>query len=177
MQLDSFLKLEGQKGPSTDGGKVEAGSHFQEFEVLTFHHRIHRAAKAEADRPNNAIHGEVTVYQALGAETPALLESMCKATQYETATLVVRGLDGSPPAYKDLYSLTANKVVITRVHCVANPVFHRFGRATTGGHAALSGSDLGPMVEIELLYFGEISWKYGAGAPQKASPTPTGTGG
>ena len=169
MRLDSFLKLEGQKGSSADGGKAGAEVHFEEFEILTFHHRIHRGddgGKLVDGLPANPVHGEISIIQPLDANIAKLLDAVNKHSEFETAQVAVRGLSGAEPVYKDLYTLKVERAVLTRVHYAMNPVFHRFGRE---GHATLTGKSVGPLVEVELLYFGTVTWEFKPETPQTSA--------
>lgn len=160
MQLDSFLKLEGQDGSSSDI------THAKEFEILSFHHRVHRPQELTGDsdvkRPAAATHGEITVLMLLDAQTPLLLKSICTAVQYTKGIIVCRGAlkEGTEIKHKDLYTVTLEKAVLTRVHYVANPVLHGFGRQNMPMPTRRSAA-LGPVVELEMLYFGKITWEYG----------------
>lgn len=171
MRLDSFLKLEGQKGLSSDGSKAGAGSHFEEFEILTFHHRIHRGDDGDKlvdGLPANPVHGEISLIQSLDTNIGKLLDSVNKHKEFTSAIITVRGMSGTEPEYKDLYTLTAERAVLTRVHYAMNSDFHSFGRE---GHASLNEGSVGPLVEIELLYFGTVTWKYETETPQTSAAT------
>lgn len=173
MRLDSFLKLEGQKGLSSDGSKAEAGSHFEEFEILTFHHRIHRGkdgGELVDGLPANPVHGEISLIQPLDTNIGKLLDSVNKHKEFASAKITVRGMSGAEPEYKDLYTLTAERAVLTRVHYAMNSVFHSFGREGQV-QASLTDGSAGPLVEVELLYFGSITWKYETETPQTSAAT------
>ncbi len=162
MQLDSFLELKGQTGGSTDEG------HSQQFEITSFHHRIHRGTElrgeGDAKRPTSATHGEITVFMPLDSKTPLLLKSISTAVEYSEGIIVGRGclLNNSDVVeYKDLYTLKVTRAVLTRVGYTANPILHGFGRQNIPMATPTSAS-LGPIAEVEMLYFGGITWTYGA---------------
>jgi len=158
MQLDGFLKLESFVGPSSDG------LHTEEFEILSFHHRLHRSdtltGAGSALRPATASHGELSIVKLFTTKTAKLLQSLCQGKKYTKATVSVRGYEQDENGAKDAYQVLAENVVISRLHYVTQPALAGFGSA---GDRIVSGSALhqGPLAHLELLYFGKIQWKYG----------------
>lgn len=158
MQLDGFLKLESFVGPSSDG------LHKEEFEILSFHHRLSRSGKLtgsdDSARPAASSHGEISIVKLLTTKTVKLFQAICQGKKYTTATVSMRGYEQDATGAKDLYQVLAENVVLTRLHYLTEPAVVGFG---PDADRIVSGSALrqGPLVQLELLYFGRIQWKYG----------------
>jgi type VI protein secretion system component Hcp len=177
MQLESFLKLEGQAGESTDE------IHTNEFEILTFHHGISRSvmsfeSTATQMKAEQATHKQVTVFLSIDSLCFHFFKAICQSRKFTEAVICCRNKvfnAATPPVVVsgDLYKLTVKNVIVTRVKYVVNPVLHAFGRDREIPMIPGAATQLGPLMEVELLYFGEAKWKCGFEADVSDTPGTT----
>lgn len=174
MQLDAFLQLASLDGNSTDD------TFEKRFEILSFHHGITRQAMrfdntGDSLAVGRATHREATVLLPIDDLCFQFFRAICVSQEYTQAVITSRGkiLDAGNPTTGNIYQLTLKRVIVTRVEYAINPVYHGFGRGIEDPPMPSTAEYVGPLMEVEFLYFGEAKWECGKAAATTDTPART----
>ena len=159
MHLDAFLEL---KAP--DGKNLQ-------FEILTFHHggfRENKTAPTTSEEGGTEAgqwtYREVTVMLPIDEHYWRFVRGVCNGERFASAEIRFRHQVFNPrkPTEETIkpFVLKMQNVIVTRLKYVTNPVFHQFGRGVEIPILPGVAEKLGPLMEIEFMYFGNTPvWK------------------
>ncbi|MEW6730064.1 MAG: type VI secretion system tube protein Hcp [Acidobacteriota bacterium] len=138
MAIDTFLKIEGIDGESTDE------KHKKEIEVLSFSWSVSQPTSASPSTAGSlsaerAQFGDLVIVKAIDKASPKLMEACCSGEHLKSARLEMCRAGGDKEPYME-YKLT--DVLVTSV------------RPGGSGHG-----ETVPLEEISFAY-GKIEWKY-----------------
>jgi len=189
MHLDAFLTLSELDGNSTDA-QNEHQFEILTFHHGGFRQNTTAQTKKEEEiEASPWTHGEVTVMRPIDEHYCDFVKAICTGKKFKSAEIRSRSqiinAHGAGPGGKKLQRSQASKdllsasgpaasgpagdpfvlqmkdVVVTRVKYVINPVFHVFGRDREIPILPTVAEKLGPLMEVELMYYGDADYMPG----------------
>ena len=136
---DSFLKIDGIPGESTDD------AHKDWIEILDFQHEVRQPASATVSSAGGATaerveHDDILVAKLLDKATPKLYDACCKGTHIKEVVMEMCRAGGDKVKYMEV---KMEEVIISSVKSAGNP---------KGQH--------GFPTESLTFNYGKISWTY-----------------
>ncbi len=150
--VDTFLKIEGIPGESTDA------AHAGWIEILSYGFSLERSATYGAAGTERSSLSDFSVLKMVDKASPLIFKHCCGGEQVSTATLEIRrsyGLSATPVPYMEI---TLSDVIISSVS---------FAGTVTPSLTA-GGSDR-PVEEVTFSY-GKIKWDYVQRDPDTGAP-------
>jgi len=166
--LDAFLKF---VDPVLDGESTDS-DHTKEIEIFSFDQTILRSApsslRSDSSSQARSEHTPFTIIKPLDRTSPKLLQASCAGTLYNKIEISLCQPGGKSSSNADQWKkvvylkITLEKAFLSRVHLVADPTLHFFGRATQYPVLSPEVLNVGPLEEVDLTYQ-KIQWLYKGG--------------
>lgn len=169
MLLDAFMTFE---EPTLDGESTDA-TFPKAIEILSFEQTVIRSrpvsAVAKSDSgQGKSEHSAITLIKPLDKSSPKLLQAACAGTLYKKVVISLCQPSGTTKTSSDKWkkiaylTVTLTQAHISRVHLVADPALHKFGRLGDFPLVAGNVMEMGPLEEVDITYQ-QIEWMYKGG--------------